>query len=525
MNTAKQYGRWLFVISMFAWLVACGGQTQPQSPSAPPAPPAVPTLTGNKDVPIIGQGPVQATATPVAMRLLKVEPSNGAVGASFTINGDGFAPGKSVDFMWLTAEGSYTLVAGAENIEFHEKKFEDKRLSLGKATVDAQGKVSGVFKVPEDYGEVHDIFAVVDGIELGKGGYRIMRNVSINPTSGPIGTPITFKVTGLGWKAYESTLLIRYDNNPTGMVTAVTTKGSATFQVRAAGKRGKHVIDVNLGARAMAFLNNQQSGTAHIADARLEFTVTDDTVMPPYRLDWPDDSRLVMSGDAVPRTTTTSKTDPNVSMNFEPATGPILSRPMLRAKGLAANSEVEMFFISARGNRVNPSGWSLSETSLGKAKVGSDGTLATAVTIPDDLGGWHAVKLVGGGKVVAEAPFYVERSLVDVTPKRVKAGEIFTVHIKGVGWTELDNGTAITYDNTYIGFACGFNSNGDVTVNLTATGGPGIHLIDLYPMIYQGHGKPPWSYQTPFLTFAQDFPGLGLGYKLPTFRLAIEVIE
>jgi hypothetical protein len=35
-----------------------------------------------------------------------------------------------------------------------------------------------------------------------------------------------------------------------------------------------------------------------------------------------------------------------------------------------------------------------------------------------------------------------------------------------------------------------------------ATGGPGIHLIDLYPMLDQGHGAPPWGCQAPFLSFA-----------------------
>jgi hypothetical protein len=58
-----------------------------------------------------------------------------------------------------------------------------------------------------------------------------------------------------------------------------------------------------------------------------------------------------------------------------------------------------------------------------------------------------------------------------------------------------------------------------------ATGGPGTHLLDLYPMIYQGHGQPPWGYQVSYLTYADDFPGLSLGYKIPAMRLAIEVTE
>ena len=33
----------------------------------------------------------------------------------------------------------------------------------------------------------------------------------------------------------------------------------------------------------------------------------------------------------------------------------------------------------------------------------------------------------------------------------------------------------------------------------------------------------PLNYQTPFLTYARDFPALALGYRLPAYRLAIEV--
>jgi hypothetical protein len=107
-----------------------------------------------------------------------------------------------------------------------------------------------------------------------------------------------------------------------------------------------------------------------------------------------------------------------------------------------------------------------------------------------------------------EIPYYVEHSLVSVTPKRVKVGETFTVQIKGVGWTELNNMVAVTYDIAAMGYACGFNSNGDVTINLVATGHPGTHLIDLYPAIYKRKDRVPWNYQTPFLTYARDFPAL-----------------
>ena len=110
-------------------------------------------------------------------------------------------------------------------------------------------------------------------------------------------------------------------------------------------------------------------------------------------------------------------------------------------------------------------------------------------------------------------------------PKTVKAGEPFIVELKGVGWTQLDNTVAVTYDNAYIGYACGFNSNGYVRIQLFATGGKGTHLIDLYPLLYTQQPAYPYSQlgMVPLLA-PTDFPGLGAGYSLPVMRLAITVV-
>ena len=465
-----------------------------------------------------------AAPAPV-VKAMKLAPEKGSSASQFVINSDGLTPGKRVELIWDTAEGSYVTKALPETVEFYEKQFTEKKLSLGWATTDAQGHLSATLNVPDDYGEVHDVYAVMDGQTVARGGYRIMRNITVSPQQGPVGTPITIKATGLGYKAYESTLAIRYDNNFMGIVSAVTTGGTATFQIRAAGRVGKHVIDVDHGAKSVAYLNNQQSGTAHIPDWRFEFTITDDKALPSTRLDWPDKAYLNMAGDTVIRTTSTqTEKTPGYAARIEPAAGPILSKATLKASGLKATDQVELYWMSAKGNRVSPSGWSLTEDLMTAATPDRDGSFKADIQIPDDLGGWHMVKVVQGDKVLGETPFFVQRSLVSV-PQRVKAGDVFTIQMKGVGWTELDNGVAVTYDNSAIGFACGFNSNGDVTMNLTATGGPGIHLIDLYPMLYQGHGKPPWGYQVPLLSFAQDAPGLALGYNLPVLRLAIEVVE
>ena len=86
----------------------------------------------------------------------------------------------------------------------------------------------------------------------------------------------------------------------------------------------------------------------------------------------------------------------------------------------------------------------------------------------------------------------------------MKAGQPFIVELKGVGWTQLDNTVAVTYDNSYIGYACGFNSNGYVRIQLFATGEPGTHLIDLYPLLYTQQPAYPYPQlgMVPLLGFA-----------------------
>jgi hypothetical protein len=329
-------------------------------------------------------------------------------------------------------------------------------------------------------------------------------------------------------------MALRYDNKYSGEISAVTTKGTAVFQIRAAGPPGKHVIQLNNSTAYApgAYLNTQQSPQDYIyahldnkQEFRFVFNVTKDAGPPPDALQWPDSERVARLNSQAPRTTMSAKTAPSSVATLNPSAGPILSKASLRATGLPPNKEVGLFFVTARGNRMTPSGWNLDSIPLVNATTKADGSLAAAIQIPDDLGGWHMVKLVGRDQVLAEVPYYVEQSLVEVKPKRVKVGETFTIQIKGVGWSELDNTLAVTYDNAAMGYACGFNSNGDITINLVATGHPGTHLIDLYPAIYKGKDRVPWNYQTPFLTYARDFPALALGYRIPAYRLAIEITE
>src|SRR6476660_26758 len=106
-----------------------------------------------------------------------------------------------------------------------------------------------------------------------------------------------------------------------------------------------------------------------------------------------------------------------------------------------------------------------------------------------------------------------------MTPTSGPVGTPVTIHLKGVGWTEYDNIYLATYDNAYMGYACGFNTRGDVVIHLTAAGAPGVHISDQYPGIYQGAEGGQQLYRLPQLTYADDHPG----NRIPALRFSFEV--
>ena len=136
------------LVALLGLPVAFDSNAPPElAPSAATAPAISPTLAqANKSTP-----------APAPIKLLKVEPVKGYVGDSFTVTADGFTPGQKVDFFWSTVDGAYATRVIPDNVEYNERKYEEKRLRLGGKLVDPQGRVNTVFAAPEDFGEVHEL--------------------------------------------------------------------------------------------------------------------------------------------------------------------------------------------------------------------------------------------------------------------------------------------------------------------------------------------------------------------------------
>ena len=264
----------------------------------------------------------KSNGVPAALKVLKIEPVKGYVGDSFSINADGLPAGKRVEFFWNTVDATYLTKVLTDNVEYHERKYDEKRVSLGNAVIDAQGRVNAKFSAPEDFGEVHDIFAVIDGQDAARGGFRILRAATMTPTEGPVGTPITLTVKGMGWQGFEQFMALRYDNKYSGEISAVTTTGTAVFQIRAAGGPGKHIIQLNNSTAYApgAYLNTQQSPQAYIyshidnqQEFRFVFNVSKDAGPPPDKLQWPESGRIAQLKPDAPRTSMTKSVSPSAT--------------------------------------------------------------------------------------------------------------------------------------------------------------------------------------------------------------------
>jgi hypothetical protein len=498
----------------------------PAYAAAAPAPLISPSLPGAIPLP----GPIAPAATPAAvMTTLTSKPDVAPAGTAFTLSGSGLPANQAVSIVWGTANVTWVVDARPDSVDYLGRSATKVQVVLGQGQTDAQGRLSVKLTAPRDFGGIHDIYAVANGIQVAKGGFLVARTASISPKRGPIGTMITVTYNGLGSSLYEGGASLLYDNHYAGAMMANWTRGTAVAHIRATGPVGRHTLEV-ADAISFKYLNIQQSPIPWGTGRTFAFTVTKDAGRPKAEIDWP--ASVAPTLDAK---TTLQLANAGVSgsanASLSSTTGVVSSKATLSAAGLAPNAPVDLEWATVVGNRVNCTGtcWSFISVPLGTSTTTAAGSLSAPVTIPDGLGGWHVVQILQGGKVVAQVPYFVRRSIFGkgVSSLVLKEGQRFTVHLKGLGWTQLDNTIAVDYDNSYVGYGCGFNSNGDTVMNLVATGGPGTHLIDMYPLLYtQQPSYPNTPYgMVPVLTYAQDAPGLALGYQLPAMRLAITIVK
>lgn len=443
---------------------------------------------------------------------VSVGPQRAPVGSLVTVSGTGFPSGERFDLLWHTVEGSWDI-KGDYQEEYHGRVFDEVKYTIAEVETNAQGSFSATLTVPEDYGFNHNITIEQDGEVLNRVGFNIEPTVSIEPASGPIGTPITITMTGIGWLKMENSWTLMYDNKYTGYLSAVTTKGTARVVIPATGVPGKHILKILHGAYQYPYLNTEQNPRPDQPVVTMEFTITEG---PPVLPVLAENQGLPVERGTPPA----NATEP--VLWTDPAVGPIETPATLYGKGFTPGQEIQFLWYRVVGNRVSGSGWDETSVELGTAIVQADGSVSLPFTALDDLGGDHRIEAISAGDKVTQTAFVITPSVFPLEVSSGPVGTLLTVHIKGVGWTETANIYHLVYDNSYLGYACGFNTQGDVTIYLPLTGEPGWHFIDLYPGIYKGKEVGGvQNFRVPQLTYEEDHPG----ERLPAFHFAVYITE
>ena len=454
---------------------------------------------------------------------LQLAPAGAIAGAHVVAHATGLAPNARFMIVWRSGDPHWRTEAG----KFYGIVAPLTARTLVSGTSDGSGSLRLPFTVPEDFGYLHDVEVRADGVSsdapfAATQGFTVVPHMEISPRSGPPGTPITITATGLGYRFYQVVWHLLYDNARTGWLSAVTTHGTARVTIPASGEIGMHALQAIEGPTA-PYLNGQQSPNAqrYIPQTIAQtFRITPGTTVRPQGAVFQTPVREHAQAAA-------TAASPSLHTDF--ASGGVGNPIVVDGAGFAPRAPVVLTWETYIGNRLSGNGWSTEEHPFSNVVADASGAFVLHVPTPDDLGGPHRIIARAAPGVEVAASYAIVPSVVEIEPRTVAPGGMYTIRIKGVGWSETANTYTIVLDNGNIGYGCGFNSQGDVTMRLRAPGRAGTHYIDLYPTIYTGQiagpGAPPAGatvngiyFLLPMLN-AIDHPA----EHLPVFHLAFDV--
>jgi hypothetical protein len=504
---------------------------------------------------------------------MTVSPTAGIAGSKISISGEGYTSNTNLTIKWTTANASFTVSGNPPQVTGVNATPIERTLTS--AETNSLGSFVANLTVPQDYGGQLTLQAFAsNGTALpGRALFTLDASYKFSPSDGPAGTPIQVTATGLGYGEYNAYPFLYWDNSMVGYFSAISTRGTANFTFYATGTPGTHHIEIYLADQGPGYLNPTFTAPPFITEFNVTSTqsggslnLSGSTVIGSLAIL----AALLAAGGlfvsvgrmeperrkAVARSLAAvmiiiaiaiagvagylalAPTSPTQNVSYTPAatvvrpaisvtqngvtSGPRISvSPVIasvgqnitvKGAGFAPNQQVPLSWSTRKGN--NLSGYKLVEESLRNATTNSSGSFSFSMKAPPDLGGIHYIS-AGNLTSNSNGTVFLQRT-ASINATQGPAGTVVKITMFGVGWTFNTNIAALDYDNSYIGYGCGFSTGGNVTMYLIVSGAPGIHSIDIYPSIWWGtsnfYNQYPIEYKFPLLT-PQDHPSL-----MPSFH-------
>jgi hypothetical protein len=454
---------------------------------------------------------------------LTFSPIGALVGVPVTAQGTNLAPATHYALVWHSPRPHWNVGDG----KFNGILAPDATRTLASGISDAQGALALHFTVPEDFGYLHDVELQTDaGTQAARQGFTVIPHLTISPTSGPLGTPITITMTGDGYRFYQLNWHLMYDGAQTGWLSAITTHGTSRVTIPAAGAIGMHTLQALEGPTA-PYLNEEQSPNYQPLIPTVlaaSFRITPGAPHLPGAV-----AAQSLARGAAPAAATGAA---SASFAADFRSGTVGSVITLSGHGFTPHTAIDIGWETVVGNDITGSGWETQQRPLASATSDAGGGFSVRVRTPDDLGGDHRILAQEHGQPASAVAttYTLTPSISAIAPAGVlHPGQQITLHVKGAGWTETGNIYTIVVDDAFFGYACGFFSQGDITMHIHVPGASGWHYVDLYPAIYNGKilgpGLPPQGsdvngsyFLLPMLNVI-DHPA----ERMPAFHLALQV--
>jgi hypothetical protein len=453
---------------------------------------------------------------------LVVSEEEGYVGDRITFKGRNFPAGEAYELRWNSTDGRWGVLEANQVVG---PQYQPRTETIATVETDEAGEFDEAWTVREDYGGAHRIEVLDGDTTVASTEFTILPHFELEETEVPLGEFFTLRGYGIGPNVVTNNYQVAWDNGNVGFITGVMNRGTATAQIRAVGPVGKHVVQVWRNYRGVPYLqNNTQSPYGPVADGRqsqwtVEVTEPEsdpDTAWLDAQLDETPISIHYPDIDA----------DTEAELSIEPTSGQPGTTAFISGENFPADEEVDLIWYRHEGHRVKgiPITPEPKPDVLPTVTTDENGHFQTEFTIPKGEGSTRPITAAVGGREVAVTGFMMQPSIETFSPTSGPVGTTIEFELSGVGWPVYENAPYFLYDNKPLGYVCGLTDDdggGIVRLELPATGDPGWHFIDVYPMIFEMQQDEPDFELRPHLSYLDNHPVR----PMPAYHMAFEITE